>query len=171
MCWAPEHVGLLISLIVIGTSMNPLLRAAYLAGQRGKGFVTLMLPWLDEEKQGTLFGNKTFSTPSQQETYILNWLRDANLIHGANSLRIIWYPGRFVDKMGSIFPVEDVTSLIPDEEADVCILEEPEHLTWFRATGSNWSKKFSHVVSGTNHVRPVGMDYLVGVVAAVTEQC
>ncbi len=132
--------------------MNPLLRAAYLAGQRGKGFVTLMIPWLDEEKQGALFGDRTFSTPSEQETYILNWLRSADLMNEADALQIIWYPGRFVSKMGSIFPVGDITSLIPDDEADVCILEEPEHLTWFRAIGSNWSKKFSHVVRWTDHI-------------------
>ncbi|CAN0003531.1 unnamed protein product, partial [Hapterophycus canaliculatus] len=48
----------------------------------------------------------------------------------------------------------DITRLIPDDEADVCIMEEPEHLNWFRATGVNWSKKFTHVVGviHTNYV-------------------
>jgi digalactosyldiacylglycerol synthase len=31
---------------------------------------------------------------------------------------------------GSILPIEDITALIPPEEADICILEEPEHLNW-----------------------------------------
>jgi hypothetical protein len=31
----------------------------------------------------------------------------------------------------SIFPMGDISALIPDNEADVCILEEPEHLNWY----------------------------------------
>ena len=55
---------------------------------------------------------------------------------------------------GCIFPMGDITRLIPDDEADVCIMEEPEHLNWFRASGVNWSKKFTHVVGviHTNYV-------------------
>jgi hypothetical protein len=37
---------------------------------------------------------------------------------------------RYHDEYHSIFPMGDITALIPDEEADVCVLEEPEHLTW-----------------------------------------
>jgi digalactosyldiacylglycerol synthase len=29
---------------------------------------------------------------------------------------------------------------------DICILEEPEHLNWYRAPGENWTTKFKHVV-------------------------
>lgn len=29
-----------------------------------------------------------------------------------------------------------------DEEADICVLEEPEHLNFFRAEGVPWLKKF-----------------------------
>ena len=29
---------------------------------------------------------------------------------------------------------------------DICVLEEPEHLNWYRAPGENWTKKFKHVV-------------------------
>lgn len=31
---------------------------------------------------------------------------------------------------------------MPDEEADVAVLEEPEHLNFFRAEGVPWLKKF-----------------------------
>lgn len=55
--------------------------------------------------------------------------------------------------------MEDICSLIPKKEADVAILEEPEHLNWFRLptkVGKNeenqdvdrlgWAHKFKHVV-------------------------
>ena len=29
---------------------------------------------------------------------------------------------------------------------DICVLEEPEHLNWYRAPGENWTKKFKQVV-------------------------
>jgi len=44
----------------------------------------------------------------------------------------------------------DMCLLIPDKEADVCILEEPEHLNWYRAPGEGWTKKF-HFVIGVVH--------------------
>ena len=34
---------------------------------------------------------------------------------------------------GSIFPSVDISSLIPDIFANVAILEDPEHMNWFRA--------------------------------------
>lgn len=40
----------------------------------------------------------------------------------------------------------DLTLLIPPEEADICILEEPEHLNWYRAPGRSWRRAFKHVV-------------------------
>jgi digalactosyldiacylglycerol synthase len=42
----------------------------------------------------------------------------------------------------------DITQLIPDEDADVCVLEEPEHLNWYKApfTAKAWMDKFKHVV-------------------------
>jgi digalactosyldiacylglycerol synthase len=42
----------------------------------------------------------------------------------------------------------DLLELIPDSEADFCVLEEPEHLNWYRApfTTKAWTEKFKHVV-------------------------
>lgn len=31
---------------------------------------------------------------------------------------------------------------VPDDQADVAVLEEPEHLNFFRAEGVPWLKKF-----------------------------
>jgi hypothetical protein len=47
-------------------------------------------------------------------------------------LRIRFWEGSYHAGFGSIFPTEDICSLIPEKEADVAILEEPEHLNWFR---------------------------------------
>ena len=59
-----------------------------------------------------------------------------------------WYPAQYVSMLGSIFPLGDICKLIPDEDADYCILEEPEHLNWFRPEGEGeiWTEKFTHVV-------------------------
>ena len=76
-------------------------------------------------------------------------------------MKILFYPAVYHDLFGSIFATEDICSLIPDEEADVAILEEPEHLNWFRVPPHiedgvddstretlelGWTAKFKHVV-------------------------
>jgi hypothetical protein len=74
------------------------------------------------------------------------------------NLRILFWDGAYNEAFGSIFPTVDICSLIPKGEADVAILEEPEHLNWFRnppASDSDagedvdvlgWAHKFNHVV-------------------------
>ena len=43
--------------------------------------------------------------------------------------------------------VDSPPTLAPqEEECDICVLEEPEHLNWYRAPGENWTSKFKHVV-------------------------
>jgi hypothetical protein len=72
-------------------------------------------------------------------------------------LRILFWDGTYNESFGSIFPTVDICSLIPKGEADVAILEEPEHLNWFRNPASDsdtnedvdvlgWAHKFNHVV-------------------------
>jgi digalactosyldiacylglycerol synthase len=40
----------------------------------------------------------------------------------------------------------DITALVSADDIDICILEEPEHLNWYRAPGEHWTEKFKHVV-------------------------
>jgi digalactosyldiacylglycerol synthase len=109
-----------------------------------------MVPYLEPEDQDIAFPpNIRFTCASQQEQYVRDWLiNDAHLPAAAKKLRIVFYAARYHDEFHSIFPMGDITELIPDEEADVAILEEPEHLSWYRApfTSKSWDMKFNHVV-------------------------
>jgi len=58
-------------------------------------------------------------------------------------LRIMFWNGAYIASFGSIFPTEDIVSLIPQDEADVAILEEPEHLNWFRVPSTPQSSSTS----------------------------
>ncbi|XP_020588214.1 digalactosyldiacylglycerol synthase 2, chloroplastic isoform X2 [Phalaenopsis equestris] len=51
----------------------------------------------------------------------------------------------FSIEMRSILPVGDITETIPDERADIAVLEEPEHLTWYHH-GQRWKIKFRRVI-------------------------
>lgn len=146
-----------------GTAVNPLSRALYLTRGRPKGYVTLMVPWLaKKEEQGKVYGKDTFDTQEQQEEWIRQYSKDRCdcAVEEAN-LNIQFYPAFYHDMFGSIFATVDICSLIPDDEADVAILEEPEHLTWFRVLPNvdesaekdvqdkailGWTGKFSYVV-------------------------
>ncbi len=58
-----------------------------------------------------------------------------------------FYPARYHKYYNSIFALGDICDLIPNNTTDVCILEEPEHLNWYRAPGSSsWTSKFCHCV-------------------------
>jgi hypothetical protein len=131
------------------------------------GHVTLVIPWLtdardrsklygpavirdpndesalsseeEEEKKKIKVTRAMFASQVEQEEYIRSWLADdAGMPEEANELNILFYPARFHKFYNSIFALGDICDLIPDESADVCILEEPEHLNWYRAPGKMW---------------------------------
>jgi digalactosyldiacylglycerol synthase len=126
-----------------GTSVNPLLRAAYLANRGGNCGVTLLVPWMPRCDQELVHPNAIFDTPEQQKQHIRDWL--TGRVDFEPNFDIHFYPGRYAIDKGSIVPVGDVTECVPQEEADVAVLEEPEHLTWFHH-GRRWTDKFRHVV-------------------------
>ena len=122
-----------------GTSVNPLLRAAFLTRKikqinkksnhtnttsSSEPVVALVLPWLElEEDRLELYGsNYNFSTSQEQEDYIRDWLRGANMNEEAdpvNGLKIIFYPARYHSGLKSIFAMGDICNCIPNADADV----------------------------------------------------
>ncbi|KAM1486328.1 hypothetical protein ACFX2I_000539 [Malus domestica] len=136
-----------------GTAVNPLFRAAYLA-KDGERLVSLVIPWLSLKDQKLVYPNNiTFSRPTEQEAYVRHWLDER--IGFKSDFSILFYPGKYqlvtsilsqfsLDKR-SILAAGDISEVVPDENADVAILEEPEHLTWFHH-GKRWKIKFRLVV-------------------------
>lgn len=134
-----------------GTAVNPLLRAAYLTKGRKEagGSVTLMLPWLErKDDQIRVYGAATvFATPADQDEYIRTWLREsADMKAASEELNIEWYTAWQNKVENSIYSMGDITAVVSADQVDICILEEPEHLNWYRAPGESWTKKFKHVV-------------------------
>ena len=82
-----------------------------------------------------------------------------------SGLKIIFYPARYHSGLKSIFAMGDICSLIRNQTHDlagaVCILEEPEHLNWYRAPGEGWTKVFDYVVGivHTNYVEYAGTQF------------
>ncbi|KAE9585348.1 hypothetical protein Lal_00018099 [Lupinus albus] len=126
-----------------GTAVNPLFRAAYLS-QSAKQKVTLLVPWLCKSDQEQVYpSNVTFTSPEEQEAYIRNWLEER--IGFKADFKISFYPGKFSKSRRSILPAGDTSQFIPSRDADIAILEEPEHLNWYHH-GKRWTDKFNHVV-------------------------
>jgi len=128
-----------------GTSINPLLRAAYLGRHVEK--VHLLLPWLSPQDQEHLFPtNLRFSTPTEQTEYLLDWLRQEAEFHDKKLPLLSFYRAVFFPERYSIFPIEkDMPSLVP-RDTDLVILEEPEHLHWCYAPKTCWTTRFRWVV-------------------------
>jgi hypothetical protein len=120
-----------------GTAVNPLLRAAYLTKGRPPGSVTLMLPWLElPTDQVYVYGkDRVFATQENQAEYVKTWLREtANMKDASENLNIAWYNAQQSRNENSIYSMGDITAFIPAEAADIVILEEPEHLNWYRVS-------------------------------------
>ncbi|TVU29815.1 hypothetical protein EJB05_21402 [Eragrostis curvula] len=126
-----------------GTAVNPLFRAAYLA-KGSKQDVTLVVPWLCKSDQELVYPNSmTFNSPEEQETYIRGWLEER--LGFESNFKISFYPGKFSKERRSIIPAGDTSQFIPSREADIAVLEEPEHLNWYHH-GNRWTDKFNHVI-------------------------
>ncbi|CAN6301423.1 unnamed protein product [Urochloa humidicola] len=126
-----------------GTAVNPLFRAAYLA-KAGNWEVTLVVPWLSKADQILVYPNKMkFSSPAEQEAYVRRWLEER--IGVLPRFDIKFYPGKFSTEKRSILPVGDISDAISDDKADIAVLEEPEHLTWYHH-GRRWKTKFQKVI-------------------------
>ncbi|XP_021767334.1 digalactosyldiacylglycerol synthase 2, chloroplastic-like [Chenopodium quinoa] len=126
-----------------GTAVNPLFRACYLA-KDGERKVTLVIPWLSLKDQRLVYpDNIKFKSALEHEAYVRKWLEDRTGF--ISRFEIKFYPGRFSTDKRSILPVGDITEIISDEEADIAVLEEPEHLTWYHH-GKRWKAKFRLVI-------------------------
>ncbi|XP_074579901.1 digalactosyldiacylglycerol synthase 2, chloroplastic-like [Curcuma longa] len=126
-----------------GTAINPLFRAAYLAKDY-EWEVTLVIPWLPLKDQVLVYPNKIrFNSPREHEAYVRLWLKEKAEV--ASEFNIAFYPGKFSREKRSILPVGDITETIPDEVAEIAVLEEPEHLTWYHH-GRQWKTKFRSVI-------------------------
>lgn len=147
-----------------GTAVNPLLRAAYLLKHRQEeqlanamredvvertGPVHLVIPWLESpDDRVALYGEDwKDATPSKQSDYIREWLEtSANLPSVAHELNIHFYPARYHAALSSIFAMGDVFELLESgtDSSDsntqrkraICVLEEPEHLNYYRSPSS-----------------------------------
>eukprot|EP00850_Spirogloea_muscicola_P022290 SM000286S10653 [mRNA] locus=s286:66148:82554:- [translate_table: standard] len=79
----------------------------------------------------------------RKEVYVRDWLEQR--VGFRSNFDISFYPGRFSTEKRSILAVGDIMDFVPETEADVAVLEEPEHLTWYHH-GQRWTKRFQHVV-------------------------
>ncbi|KAK7394820.1 hypothetical protein VNO78_15359 [Psophocarpus tetragonolobus] len=141
-----EHIAIFTTASLpwlTGTAVNPLFRAAYLS-KSGERYVTLVIPWLSLKDQGLVYPNSiTFASPLEQEKYILQWLEERLGFTSGFSIR--FYPGKFSTDKRSILAVGDISEIIPEKDADIAVLEEPEHLTWYHH-GKRWKTKFKLVI-------------------------
>jgi digalactosyldiacylglycerol synthase len=134
-----------------GTAVNALLRAAALADVGHH--VTLVVPWIHPSEQQMVFpGGRAFGMPEEQEAHMRDWLAGRQRAAGGTPhahFEVRFYPARYDVARGSILPLGDLTRWTSQVMGacahDLCVLEEPEHLTWYH-NGPNWRHRFKLVV-------------------------
>ncbi|KAM3288364.1 hypothetical protein P3S67_021794 [Capsicum chacoense] len=90
----------------------------------------LLVPWLCKSDKELIFPNHlSFRSPEVQELYICNCLEEQ--IGVKVDFRISFYLGKFPKGGWSIIPAGDTSQFIPSRDADIALLEEPEHLNWY----------------------------------------
>ena len=153
-----------------GTSINPLLRGAYLEQYYGMR-VTILFPWISPADQRSVYSGTVFADRSAQGQYVIDWLNRRLGI--TTRVRVLFYDAWHDPRKGSILPLDrsDVTEHILASESDVAVLEEPEHLTWYHMVGPKWRTKFalSVGVAHTNYTEYIRRDR--GEVAATFVTC
>lgn len=122
--------------------------------------VTLVLPWLDSPEDRRVLYGPSWADPDKtsadQEAYVRDWLATAAHLPleakppQDGGIAIEWYPARYHSALSSIFALGDLCEMIPtgDQNSNmICILEEPEHVNFYRAPGrESWRDKFPHVI-------------------------
>jgi hypothetical protein len=90
-------------------------------------YVTLVIPWLELPEDQQQVYHQIFETKEEQELYVRNWLRDsAGMVDASEKLNLVFYTARYHAELGSVFAMGDIIEQLPQDELDVCILEEPE---------------------------------------------
>lgn len=136
-----------------GTAINPVLRAVFLAKDGHR--VTIVVPWIPsiEDQRQIFAANRTFGSTKEQASFIQSWLIQQGF--GDVDISIRFYDAVYSSAFGSILPVGAVTDVFAHDDIpkDVCVLEEPEHLTWHHA-GEPWTDMFNVVVGviHTNYI-------------------
>ncbi|KAK4381168.1 Digalactosyldiacylglycerol synthase 2, chloroplastic [Sesamum angolense] len=120
-----------------GTAVNPLFRAAYLA-KDGARKVTLVIPWLKLKDQEHVYPTTSHLIHQRNKKNMFF----SGLKKGLDLDQVLLYVSIQEE---SILALGDITEVIPDEEADIAVLEEPEHLTWYHH-GKRWKLKFRLVI-------------------------
>lgn len=137
-----------------GTSINPFLRALHFVRRRLHlyhseeivGKVSLVVPWInDMDDAMKLYGGVVTEKGEKGKEQQIQWMKSyainqCGMSDEIKHLDILFYDAEYWVSFGSIFPSVDICSLIPIDEADIAILEEPEHLNWFRAPSNEAPK-------------------------------
>eukprot|EP00879_Flechtneria_rotunda_P010803 GHRR01011289.1.p1 GENE.GHRR01011289.1~~GHRR01011289.1.p1 ORF type:complete len:484 (+),score=165.02 GHRR01011289.1:149-1600(+) len=149
-----------------GTAVNPTLRAAHLAAVTDNEIV-LVVPFLPVQDQIRIFPEGiTCSTPEQQAALIKAWATEHSNLPEVN-FKVLFYQARYFPASRCIFAVEDICKLVPRDQVCLVLLEEPEHLNWYRST-TRWTSHFSHVVGVLHtHYSGYARDLPGGIVNAV----